>query len=97
LSLLYWPSLATLAGDASLGSGPDLAAQAIKAGLVDECHLFGAPILVGGGKQSLPNNVRLKLELVDERRLATARFTSTTAPRRKETATLPGRLAHWCP
>jgi dihydrofolate reductase len=48
--------------------GPDLAAQAIKAGLVDEFHLFVAPIVVGGGKQSLPNNVRLKLELLDERR-----------------------------
>jgi len=68
LSLLYWLSLATLAEDASLGSGPDLAAQAIKAGLVDECHLFVARILVGGGKQSFPNNVLLELELVDERR-----------------------------
>jgi dihydrofolate reductase len=48
--------------------GPDLAAQAFKAGLVDECHLFVAPIIVGGGKQSLPDNVRLKLELLDERR-----------------------------
>ena len=48
--------------------GPDLAAQAIKAGLVDEYHLFLAPIVVGGGNQSLPNNVRLKLELLDERR-----------------------------
>jgi dihydrofolate reductase len=48
--------------------GPDLAAQAIKAGLVDEYHLFLTPIVVGGGKQSLPNNVRLKLELLDERR-----------------------------
>lgn len=48
--------------------GADLAAQAIKAGLVDECHLFVTPIVVGGGKQSLPNNVRLKLELVDVRR-----------------------------
>jgi riboflavin biosynthesis pyrimidine reductase len=56
-----------LAGDASLGSGPDLAAQAIKAGLVDECHLF-APILVGGVEQSFPNDARLKLKLVDERR-----------------------------
>ena len=53
--------------DISVG-GPDLAAQAIKAGLVDECHLFVAPIVVGGGKQSLPDNVRLKLELLDERR-----------------------------
>jgi len=47
--------------------GPDLAAHAIKAGLVDEYHLFLAPIVVGGGKQSLPDNVRLKLELLDER------------------------------
>jgi dihydrofolate reductase len=53
--------------DVTMG-GPDLAAQAIKAGLVDEWHLFVAPIVVGGGKQSLPNNVRLKLELLDERR-----------------------------
>jgi dihydrofolate reductase len=47
--------------------GPDLAAQAIKVRLVDEWHLFAAPILVGGGKQALPSNVRLKLELQDER------------------------------
>jgi dihydrofolate reductase len=36
--------------------------------LVDECHLFVAPMVVGGGKQSLPDDVRLKLELLDERR-----------------------------
>jgi dihydrofolate reductase len=48
--------------------GPDLAAQAIKAGLVDECHLFVAPVVVGGGTQSLPDNVRVRLELLDERR-----------------------------
>jgi dihydrofolate reductase len=48
--------------------GPDLAAQAIKAGLVDEYHLFVSPVVVGGGKQSLPDNVRLNLELLDERR-----------------------------
>lgn len=53
--------------DISVG-GPDLAAQAIRAGLVDEFHLFVTPILVGGGKQSLPSNVCLKLELLDERR-----------------------------
>jgi dihydrofolate reductase len=53
--------------DISVG-GPDLAAQAIKAGLVDDYHLLVAPIVVGGGKQSLPDNVRLKLELLDERR-----------------------------
>jgi dihydrofolate reductase len=48
--------------------GPDLAGQAIKAGLVDEYHLFLTPIVVGGGKRSLPGNVRVKLELLDERR-----------------------------
>ncbi|MDQ3381345.1 MAG: dihydrofolate reductase family protein [Actinomycetota bacterium] len=58
---------ATAGRDITVG-GSDLAAQAIKAGLVDEFHLFVAPIVVGGGRQSLPNNVRLKLELLDERR-----------------------------
>jgi len=53
--------------DLSVG-GPDLAAQAIRAGLVDELHLFVTPIAVGGGKQSLPDDVRLELELLDERR-----------------------------
>ena len=48
--------------------GADLAAQAIKAGLVDECHLLIAPVVVGGGKPCLPTGVRLKLELLDERR-----------------------------
>jgi dihydrofolate reductase len=53
--------------DLSVG-GPDLAAQAIKAGLVDEYHLFLTPVVVGGGKPSLPDQVRVKLELLDERR-----------------------------
>jgi dihydrofolate reductase len=53
--------------DLSMG-GPDLAAQALGAGLVDECHLFVTPVVVGGGKRSLPRNVRLELELLDERR-----------------------------
>ena len=48
--------------------GPDLAAQAIRAGLVDEFHLFLGPVVVGGGKRSLPDDVRLELELLDERR-----------------------------
>ena len=50
-------------------AGPELAAQAIEAGLVDEYHLFLVPVLVGGGKRSLPDgNVRVMLELLDERR-----------------------------
>jgi dihydrofolate reductase len=48
--------------------GPELAGQAIAAGLVDEYHLFLAPILVGAGKQALPDGVRLELELLDEHR-----------------------------
>ncbi|RPH69774.1 MAG: hypothetical protein EHM78_13930 [Myxococcaceae bacterium] len=36
--------------------------------MLDEIHLFIAPIIVGGGKPSLPDDVRLKLELVDEQR-----------------------------
>ena len=58
---------ATAERDITVG-GPDLAARAFKAGLVEECHLFVAPIVVGGGKQSLPDNVRLQLELLGERR-----------------------------
>lgn len=47
---------------------PAPAAQANKAGLVDEHQLLVAPILVGGGNPSLPRNVRVKLELLGERR-----------------------------
>src|SRR5258706_13148039 len=48
--------------------GPELAAHAFRSGLIDECHLFLAPIILGGGKQCLPDNVRLELELLEERR-----------------------------
>ena len=50
--------------------GAELAAQALKAGLVDEIRMFVAPAVVGGGKRALPDGVRLKLELLDERRFA---------------------------
>ena len=54
--------------DLSVG-GAALAAQAIKAGLVDEYQLFLVPVVVGGGKRSLPgNDVRVNLELLDQRR-----------------------------
>jgi dihydrofolate reductase len=56
-----------LAGRDILVGGPQLAAQAMKAGLVEELHLFLAPIVVGGGKQSLPGGVRLELEVLDKR------------------------------
>ena len=51
-----------------------------RAGLVDEFHLFLAPIVVGGGKKALPDGVRLKLELLDERRFGAAWSSSATAP-----------------
>jgi dihydrofolate reductase len=57
----------TAARDITVG-GPDLAAQAIKAGLVDEYQLFITPVVVGGGTPSLPDQVHLKLELLNERR-----------------------------
>jgi dihydrofolate reductase len=48
--------------------GSALAAQAMVAGLVDELHFFVTPIVVGGGKPSLPDHCRVKLHLLDERR-----------------------------
>ena len=48
--------------------GPELAAQAIRAGLVDEYHLFLSPVVVGGGNPALPAGVRVDLELLSERR-----------------------------
>jgi dihydrofolate reductase len=53
--------------DVSIG-GAELAGQAFAAGLVDECHLFLCPIVVGGGKRALPDGVRMDLELLGERR-----------------------------
>ena len=49
-------------------AGPNLAAQAIRAGLVDEYQLLVVPALLGGGKRVLPTNVGVKLDLLDERR-----------------------------
>ena len=57
-----------LAGRDLIVGGPELAAQAFEAGLVDECHLFVAPVVVGSGKRALPDDVRLELELLGERR-----------------------------
>ncbi len=48
--------------------GAELAGEAIRAGLLDECHLFLVPVLVGAGKRSLPGGVRAHLHLLDERR-----------------------------
>ena len=53
-------------GDLGIG-GAGLAARAIAAGLVDEYHLFLAPVIVGGGTPALPDAVRLDLEFVASR------------------------------
>jgi dihydrofolate reductase len=55
--------------DVSIG-GPELARQALAAGLVDEISLFLHPIVAGGGNRALPDGVRMSLELVDQRRFA---------------------------
>ena len=48
--------------------GPILAAEALRAGLVDEIHLLVCPVIVGGGKKALPGEVRLGLDLLDAQR-----------------------------
>ena len=57
----------TSSSDISVG-GPELAAQALEAGLVDELSLILTPVVVGGGKRALPDGFRRNLELVGERR-----------------------------
>lgn len=60
---------AATARDLTVG-GPHLAAEAIRAGLVDELQLLVAPFVVGGGNHALPGNVRLGLDLLDEHRFS---------------------------
>jgi dihydrofolate reductase len=57
----------TSEADITIG-GAELAGQALALGLVDECHLFLGPIVVGGGKRALPDNIHAQLELLDTRR-----------------------------
>jgi dihydrofolate reductase len=58
---------ASATSDLTVG-GAHLAAQAFEAGLVDECRLFVWPVILGGGKPGLPSDMRVDLELLDERR-----------------------------
>jgi dihydrofolate reductase len=58
---------ASSAPDLSIG-GAEVAGEAMRAGLVDECRLLLVPVVVGGGKRALPEDVRLSLELLEERR-----------------------------
>lgn len=50
-------------------AGPNLAAQAIQAGLVDEYQLLVVPYMLGSGRRVLPSNLGIKLDLLDERRV----------------------------
>ncbi|MGA7272697.1 MAG: dihydrofolate reductase family protein [Acidimicrobiia bacterium] len=59
------------AGGFTVG-GPTLTAHALRAGLVDECHLFIYPLLVGQGKPAFPSDVPAELELLTERRFGNA-------------------------
>jgi dihydrofolate reductase len=72
---------ATADRDITVG-GPDLAAHALRAGLVDEINLYVGPVVVGGGKPALPSDLFLSLELLDERRFGNGvvylRYRTTT-------------------
>jgi len=59
----------TAGRDISVG-GPGLAANALRAGIVDEIQLFLVPAVVGGGTRALPDGLRADLDLLDERRFA---------------------------
>jgi hypothetical protein len=61
--------------------GRALAAHALKAGLLDECHLFIRPVLVGGLNPALPPDTRVDLELLDDRRLSDGVVYLATASR----------------
>jgi dihydrofolate reductase len=69
---------AVLGADIAIG-GAELAGHAIGAGLVDECHLFLCPIVVGGGKRALPDTSSRKSNFSMNAGSETASFTSTTA------------------
>ena len=58
---------AEAAADLGIG-GPELAAHALRAGLVDECWILVSPVIVGGGQRWLPDDLRVDLELMDEHR-----------------------------
>jgi dihydrofolate reductase len=50
--------------------GAELAGHALRAGLVDECHLFISPVVVGGGTPAMPDGLRQRLDLLHERRFS---------------------------
>ena len=62
--------LKAAAGSDLLVGGPNLAGQALAAGLVDELALFVWPLVLGGRNPALPTGTRLELELIDEHRFS---------------------------
>jgi dihydrofolate reductase len=56
----------TVSRDLTVG-GANLAAHAFSAQLIDECHLFVGPAILGRGKPGLPRDRRIDLELLEER------------------------------
>lgn len=50
--------------------GAEIAALALRAGVVDEYLVGVHPVVVGGGKPALPDGVFLSLELIDEQRFS---------------------------
>ena len=72
--------------------GPELAAQAMAAGLVDECHVLFSPVVLGGGKKAFPDGTRLRLELLDRRRFGNG-FGSLRSRNRSLLRRRDGRLS----
>jgi dihydrofolate reductase len=62
--------------------GPTLAAQALRAGIVDEVQPYVAPVSVGGGLRFWPDDVRLDLDLVEQRAFGNGTVWSRYAVRR---------------
>ncbi|HET8988314.1 MAG TPA: dihydrofolate reductase family protein [Humibacillus sp.] len=67
--------------DVSIG-GPTLAAEALRAGIVDEVHVFRSPVIVGGGTPALQDGIRLDLTLLDARTFGNGTTYSRYAVRR---------------
>ena len=53
--------------DITIG-GAELAGEAIRAGLLDECQVFLVPVLVRAGKRAFSGGVNRRLQLLDQRR-----------------------------
>ena len=81
--------------DLSIG-GPHLAAEALRAGLVDEIHLFASPVVVGGGTAALPDGLRMDLRLLDERRFGAGVVYLRYAVVRRDRGALPGPTDSSC-